>query len=355
MTLVRIMILILLPPLVAGSMSGCATVTHAAAAKAEATPAEPPPPGAARLSEELWIIAREQTAQQRTEHKDVLPGAATLLARVPDQPAPVAIPLKRTDVKAEIAGYIASVNVAQQFHNPFSSKIEAIYVFPLPRDAAVNEFIMTIGPRKIRGVIRERAEAQRLYQLAKAQGYVASLMTQERANLFTQAVANIEPGKQIDIEIKYLHTLEYTGGWFEWRFPMKAAKSTARAGRDVSVAVHLDAGATIEQVETPGHRTDVRTTGGRAAADVTLARSDDAVANEDFILRYRVAGDHGKSPMVAAGADERPALGLLVNYLSNPSHRIDPAIVHSLALRMEYECLTGKNAFLVVDATRQTK
>src|SRR5690349_9544165 len=121
MTLIRILILILLPPLIAGSISGCATVTHAAAAKAEATAAEPPPPGAARPSDELWIIARDQGAgQQPAKNNDSLPGAATLLARVPGQSAPVAMPLERTDVKAEIAGYIASVSVTQQFHNPFS-------------------------------------------------------------------------------------------------------------------------------------------------------------------------------------------------------------------------------------------
>src|SRR5205814_9920921 len=117
-------------------------------------------------------------------------------------------------------GYIASVAVTQQYHNPFNSKIEAIYVFPLPHNAAVNEFVMTIGERKIRGVIRERAEAERIYTDAKRQGYVASLLTQERPNIFTQSVANIEPGKEIDIDIKYFHTLEYLDGWYEWHFPM---------------------------------------------------------------------------------------------------------------------------------------
>ncbi len=65
----------------------------------------------------------------------------------------------------------------QQFQNPYDTKIEAVYVFPLPQDAAVNEFVMTIGDRRIRGIIRERAEAERLYKEALAQGYRAALMT----------------------------------------------------------------------------------------------------------------------------------------------------------------------------------
>ena len=95
-----------------------------------------------------------------------------------------------------------------------------MYVFPLPQNAAVNEFVMTIGDRHIRGIIREREEAEQIYAEARQQGYVASLLTQERPNIFTQSVANIEPGKQIDIDINYFHTLAYDDGGYEFVFPM---------------------------------------------------------------------------------------------------------------------------------------
>lgn len=72
-----------------------------------------------------------------------------------------------------------------------SSKIEVVYVFPLPEDAAVNDFVMTIGSRTIRGIIRERNEALRHLRSRPAQGKVASLLSQERPNIFTQSVANI--------------------------------------------------------------------------------------------------------------------------------------------------------------------
>src|SRR5205085_872919 len=82
----------------------------------------------------------------------------------------IPMPLKNTDVHASVSGFVGSVEVSQQFYNPYSSKIEAVYVFPLPHNAAVNEFIMTIGDRKIRGIIRERKEAEQIYQQAKRQG-----------------------------------------------------------------------------------------------------------------------------------------------------------------------------------------
>ena len=114
----------------------------------------------------------------------------------------VSLPLKHTEVRAFVQGFIGTVEVSQQFQNPYSGKIEAVYIFPLPHDAAVSEFVMTIGERRIRGIIRERKEAEELYNEAKRQGYVASLLTEERPNIFTQSVANIEPGTHVRVSAR---------------------------------------------------------------------------------------------------------------------------------------------------------
>src|ERR1019366_4111646 len=167
-------------------------------------------------SEELWILARG--GDGAVQPSEEAPGSGALMAKIEEKEVPM--PLKHTDVHASVSGYIGAVEVTQQFLNPYSSKIEAVYVFPLPHNAAVNEFIMTIGERRIRGIIRERQEAEQIYQEAKRQGYVASLLTEERPNVFTQSVANIEPGKEIDVNIKYFHTLDYVDGWYEFVFPM---------------------------------------------------------------------------------------------------------------------------------------
>src|ERR1044071_1561743 len=116
-------------------------------------------------------------------------------------------PLKHTDVKAEISGFISRVVVMQQFENPFQEKIEAVYTFPLPQNAAADDITMIVGERTIRGKILPREEAQAVYEAAKASGKVASLLDQERPNIFTQSVANILPGNEIKITISYVETL----------------------------------------------------------------------------------------------------------------------------------------------------
>ncbi len=158
-----------------------------------------------------------------------------------------ACPLKHTSVKAEISGFLSRVRVTQEFENKFDKPIEAVYIFPLPQNSAVDEMTMKIGKRTIRGKIMKREEARKVYDAAKNAGQTASLLDQERPNIFTQAVANIMPNEKIIIEISYVETLKYEDGSYEFMFPMvvgpryKPASMTAEQKQAISppVAVRL--------------------------------------------------------------------------------------------------------------------
>jgi Ca-activated chloride channel family protein len=239
----------------------------------------------------------------------------------------IPIPLKHTDVSAQISLSIASVRVKQQYHNPYDGKIEAVYQFPLPSDAAVRDFIMVIGDRKIRGIIREKAEAEKIYAEAKRQGKVASLLTQHRPNIFEQAVANIEPGKAIDIDITYFHALPFAGDSYEFHFPMVVGPrfnppgstdgigAAPRGGageqktnieylapdeitsHDISLTVDLDAGLPIGTLESPSHKIVVAEK-SETRGVIKLAEGD-RIPNKDFVLRYSVARKKTQAAMVA--------------------------------------------------------
>ena len=125
-----------------------------------------------------------------------------------------------TDVNIEITGLIARVNVTQTFENTSDTFTEALYLFPLPEDAAVDTLRMRIGERIIEGEIRPREEAQATYEAARDAGQRASLVEQERPNLFTTSVASIAPGESIEIDIAYQETLRHDAGTFSFRFPL---------------------------------------------------------------------------------------------------------------------------------------
>lgn len=231
-------------------------------------------------------------------------------------------PLRHTDVKAGLSGFVARVVVTQQFENPSPRAIEAVYTFPLPHEAAVDDMTIRIGSRTIRGVIKQRDEAAKIYQKAIQQGKVAALLDQERPNIFTQAVGNIPPGETVEVSISYVEQLKFEEGSYEFVFPMvvgpryipgnmaipqtgggfspdtdrvpDASKITppvspTRTGHDISISLALDAGVAIQDLRSPTHKVNVQRVGANQAT-VTLA-DEATIPNKDFILRYAVAGD----------------------------------------------------------------
>ena len=217
------------------------------------------------------------------------------------------VPLKHTKVRAEISGFLSRVRVTQEFENNYAQSIEAVYVFPLSQNSAVDEMTMTIGSRTIKGKILKREEARQVYEAAKSQGQTAALLDQERPNIFTQSVANILPNEKIVIEISYVETLKYEDGSYEFVFPMTVGErynpasvskenarkvsppiAPTRAGHDISIEVSLNAGVPVEAVESKSH--EVQTVNLSAnSANITL-RNEKTIPNKDFVLRYDVTG-----------------------------------------------------------------
>lgn len=147
----------------------------------------------------------------------------TLLFQAVEGGKYIQAPLEASDVKIEVTGLSARTRVTQSFYNPTDGWLEGIYVFPLPEDAAVDTLKMQIGERFIEGTIKERKEAKRIYEAAKAEGKKASLLEQERPNIFTNSVANIGPGELVVIQLEYQQGLKLEAGEVRLRFPLVVA------------------------------------------------------------------------------------------------------------------------------------
>ncbi|WP_224241172.1 VIT domain-containing protein [Hyalangium gracile] len=238
------------------------------------------------------------------------------LEAAPDSGPPRPFLLRHTEVEAELTGFVSDVTVTQEFENPFTERVEAIYVFPLPDDSAVHEMILEVGGRKIRGVIQRREQAHQTYEQARAEGRHAALLDQERPNIFTQSVANVLPGERVKVSLRYVAPLAYDDGTFEFNFPMVVgprytagvpdasrisppAEPPERSGRDIRMTVRLDAGVALEALESTSHRLRVDQRSEREAV-IRLAENE-RVPNKDFILRYRTAGEQLRGAVMATG------------------------------------------------------
>lgn len=238
-------------------------------------------------------------------------------------------PLKYTEVLAKVAGNLSRVEVIQSFENPFMQPLEAVYIFPLPDEAAVDDMEIKIGDRSIKGNIKKREEAQQIYEKAKQEGRTAGLLEQERDNIFTQSLANIKPGEQINVTIRYTESLKFEAGNYEFVFPMvvgpryipgttidnsgdtdrvpDASRITPpvvpegmRSRHDIHLTVEIDAGLPISQVRSPSHQLKIEHSG--QIVRIQLAR-EDTIPNKDLILRYQVSGQETQSTVLTQTDD----------------------------------------------------
>lgn len=295
-------------------------------------------------------------------------------------------PLKHTEVKAEISGFISRVVVTQQFENPFKEKIEAVYTFPLPQHAAVDDMTMIVGDRTVRGKILPREEARVVYEAAKSSGHVAGLLDQERPNIFTQSVANILPGEQVKITISYVETLSYVNGAYEFVFPMvvgpryipgeqtrnhgssgggfspdtdrvpdgsritpKPLPAGMRSGHDISLDVTLDAGLIVDGLESKTHTVDIQRPDIRSAR--LRLKGNSTIPNKDFILRYDVAGQAIQDAVLT----HRSGKGGFFTMILQPPERVVPEDVTPKELVFVLDTSGSMNGFPIEKAKETMK
>jgi Ca-activated chloride channel family protein len=169
--------------------------------------------------------ARGDSAAGRSVPAFVTPGemrAGALLLKS-ENGRYVEAPLVGTDVDLAVSGPTARARVTQIFHNPTDGWVEAVYVYPLPEGGAVDTLNMVIGDRIIVGDIQDRKRAREVYEEAKSNGQKASLVEQERPNLFTNSVANIGPRDTVVVQIEYQETVRQSGSEFSLRVPLVVA------------------------------------------------------------------------------------------------------------------------------------
>ncbi len=229
-------------------------------------------------------------------------------------------PRVATDFTVTVSGPTARTVVTQQFNNPSDGWVEGVYVFPLPENSAVDTLKIVSGTRVIVGEVKEKQEAKVIYETAKNNGEAASLLEQNRPNMFTNSVANIGPHEKVVVQIEYQQTIAQTAGTYNLRLPLVVAprynpqtivqtvdfgakglgttKTVAPTlpvmdpaldapANPVSITVHLDAGFALGDVKSAFHKIDVIDKGANARE---ISLSGVVPADKDFELTWTAAG-----------------------------------------------------------------
>jgi Ca-activated chloride channel homolog len=252
------------------------------------------------------------------------------------------LPLKDTHVDIAVSGVIADVKVVQTYRNEGSRPINASYVFPASTRAAVYAMRMRIGDQVIVAKIKEREAAKQEFDKAKEEGKSASLLEQNRPNVFSMSLANIMPQDQIEIELRYTELLVPTDGIYEVVYPTVVGPRYASQSESASpkgdgwvkspylhqgnqpsstlhISARVSAGVPIQDLTCPSHQIFPQWQ-TPAVAQLTLDDADPFQGNRDFVLRYRLAGNQIASGLILyQGEGENFFL-----YMAQPPQRVTP-------------------------------
>jgi len=255
------------------------------------------------------------------------------------------LPLKGTNVEISVSGVIADVKVTQTYKNEGSRPINARYVFPASTRAAVYAMQMRMGDQIITAKIKEREKAKQEFEEAKKAGKSASLLEQNRPNVFSMSLANIIPGEQVDIDLRYTELLVPTDGVYEVDFPTvvgprysSQAEASApdtdqwvkspylhegqKSTSDLHISTRISAGVPIRDLSCTSHVINTEWQDA-TTAKVSLDGTDPNQGNRDFILRYRLSGDQIASGLILyKGQDENFFL-----YMAQPPERVAAASI----------------------------
>lgn len=235
-------------------------------------------------------------------------------------------PLKETKVTTNINGTIAETFVTQTYTNEGTSPLNARYVFPASTKVTVHGMKMTIGNQVITAQIKEREEAREEYEEAKSEGKSASLLEQQRPNVFTMDVANVMPGDNIAIELHYTEMITPSEGVYQFVFPTVTGPRYVNPNQETTqdsdqwtatpyledgrtaegkydIVVNLSTGVPITDMKCKSHSLNVDFS-SETSAQLTLADPEHYAGDRDFILNYKLTGEELSSGLMLYTGEE---------------------------------------------------
>ena len=222
-------------------------------------------------------------------------------------------PLKQTNVTVDINGMIADIHVMQTYANEGANPLNASYVFPASDNVTVHGMQMQIGNQLVTAQIKEKEEAENEYEEAKEEGKSASLLEEERPNVFTMNVANIMPADVVSIDLHYTELITPTEGTYQFVYPTVVGPRYVSPAIDENgereewtqtpylhegvqpkdkydIRVSISAAVPITELTSSSHQIDVAWDENTKAV-VSLADATDYAGNRDFILDYKMMGE----------------------------------------------------------------
>ncbi len=227
--------------------------------------------------------------------------ASGMLLPKDDTLPPLAIVNQRVAISIESG--VAEVTIEQVFRNHTDRDLEAVYVFPLPADAVIADFAMTIDGRRVSGELVEKDRARQIYRDIVRRLQDPGLLEYLGGNLFRISIYPVPRRGDQKVEIVYSQTLAFESGLYRFVYPLKTGERASRTLEDFTISARVKSDVAIGNLYSPSHEVDIVRKSDREC--VLGFEEVGSLLDRDFELFFSVArGDLDMSLLTHAAADE---------------------------------------------------
>ena len=210
--------------------------------------------------------------------------------RCPIPPRPInmprSLPVKSIKLDTKIVSQVATTHVEQIFRNDSDATLEGTYFFPLPESAAISEFAIWDGDRRLVGEVRSREEARRIYDQIVRRQRDPGLLEYAGKDLFQASIFPIPPHSDKKIELTYTQVLRAESGTVAYRYPLGVGRQMGQIGA-VSGRIALESKDPLRNVYSPSHAVEVKRDGNRRS--LVSFESESGKEPQDFQLFYGIS------------------------------------------------------------------
>ncbi len=188
-------------------------------------------------------------------------------------------------VDVEIDNQVAVTHIDQVFYNPNSWVVEGTYVFPLPVDAVVENFVLWVDGKPVEGRVMSADEARQTYEEIVRNMQDPALLEYIGQGAVQASIFPIQPGEERRIELQYSQALTAENGLVKYTYPLNTEKFSARLLESVVVRVEVHTSQPLRAIYSPSH--PIATQQEERSAVVTYEASQ-VRPDQDFSLVYSI-------------------------------------------------------------------
>lgn len=207
----------------------------------------------------------------------------------PFLPNPVQVEVKYHHVDIELTHQFAQVHIDQEFYNPNNHQVEGRYIFPIPEEAAISDFVLWIEGEKVHGEIKDADEALEIYQEIVSRMIDPAILRYAGQDMFEARIFPFPAKGNRQVELDYQQLVRKDKNLYRFIYPLSTERFSSKDLESAVIRIDLKTDKPIKNVYSPSHVIEVRYIDSRHA-EITWEERN-VKPDKDFILYYSLNED----------------------------------------------------------------